>query len=181
MTADEFIAWSLVQPRDDEGGKFELHDGLIIRQQSERAVHGEVKLATAASLRAAVRKAGLPCYTHGDGATVRINKKKVYLPDALVYCGKRVPPDTVEFPDPMIIVEVIFLDSVGRDHGDKVEAYFSLDSVQHYLIVDPERKAVVHHRRGTGDEFLTRIRKKGALKLDPPGLAIAVGDLFERE
>ena len=181
MTADEFIAWSLAQSRDREGGKYELVDGHVVQLQSERLLHGEVKLAIASALRAGIQKRKLPCFAHGDGATVRINKKKVYRPDALVYCGKRHGPNAIEIPDPMIIVEVISPDSVGRDHGDKVEAYFSLASVQHCLIVDPDRKAIVQHRRGTGDEFYTRIRKTGALKLDPPGLEIAVADLFERE
>lgn len=181
MTADEFIAWSLAQPKDREGGKYELEDGHVIEMQSERALHVEVKARINRLIEDAIRRSRKPCFALGDGVTVRVSKKKVYKPDGLVYCGKRVAPDTVEIPEPVIIVEVLSPDSVSRDHGEKVEAYFSLASVQHYLIIDPDRKALVQHRRGPGDELFTRIRRSGGLKLEPPGIEIAIDDLFERE
>ena len=180
MTADEFLAWDLKQPKS-EGGKLELADGLVITQQSERIIHVEVKAALASALREAILRAKLPCFALHDGATVRVAPKKVYKPDGLVYCGPRLPPETVEIPDPAIIFEVLSEDSLARDHGDKVEAYFTLPSLQHYLIVDPERRAVVHHRRGPEDDLLTRIRKTGSLRFEPPGIEIDLGEIFERE
>ena len=181
MSADEFVAWSLAQPKDDEGGRFELVDGRVIRLQSERIVHGEVKLAVAAALREAAARAGAPCFTLGDGATVRISPRRVNMPDALVYCGERHHERTVEIANPVIIVEVVSADSVERDYSDKVEDYVSLATVQHYLIVDPRRRAVVHHRRRGEEGFLIHIRKSGRLRLEPPGLEIDVASLFERD
>jgi Uma2 family endonuclease len=43
------------------------------------------------------------------------------------------------------------------DHGLKLTAYFSLPSVEHYLILDPDRRVVIHHKRGTGDAIETRL------------------------
>ena len=88
--------------------------------------------------------------------------------------------DTVEIREPVIVFEVLSEESAKRDHGDKVEAYFAVPSVQHYLIVDPERYAIVHHRRGTDDNLLTRIRRSGTLRLDPPGIEIELAGVFER-
>lgn len=180
MTAEEFVAWSLAQPTDTAGGRYELVDGHVVQMQSERVLHGEVKLAVALALRGAIDRSGLPCYAHGDGATVRVSPTKVYKPDGLVYCGDRLPPATIELTAPVVIVEVVSEDSVVRDHGEKLEAYFTLPSVQHYLIVDPERRAVVHHRRSGGDELIVRICRSGSLRLDPPGLEVALDGLFER-
>ena len=180
MTAEDFLAWDLKQPKS-EAGKIELADGLVIRQPSERIIHVEVKAALAAVLRDAVARAEVPCFGLSDGAAVRIAPNKVYKPDGLVYCAPRLPPETVEIPNPIIIFEVLSEDSLKRDHGDKVEAYFDLPSVQHYLIVDPERRAIVHHRRGPDDDLLTRIRKSGRLRFDPPGIEIDVAAVFERE
>lgn len=180
MTADEFIAWSLAEPRDREGGRFELVDGRVVEMQSERVSHIETKQALWAALRDAIRRSGLPCRALTDGATVRVSPRKVYKPDGVVYCGDRLPPDTIEIPAPVVIIEIVSPDSIGRDHGEKVEAYFSLASVQHYLIVDAERGAVVHHSRTDGEALLTRICRAGTINLDPPGIGFETGELFDR-
>lgn len=176
-TADEFLSWDARQPK--EAGRFELIDGVVVMQQSERSAHIEAKAAVWSALRDAIRRAGLPCRAVTDGATVRINRTRVFKPDALVYCGPRVSPDTVVFPEPVIVVEVLSPDSADRDHRTKLEGYFSLAAVQHYLIVDPEARTVIHHRRGPGDDLLTRVRRSGDLKLDPPGLEVPLAELFE--
>jgi Uma2 family endonuclease len=179
LTADEFQAWALKQPRDGHG-KFELVDGHVVMQEAERVVHGEIKGALFAAMRNAIKAAGRPCFAMVDSAQVRIHSKKVYQPDGLVYCGKRALPDVLEVNTPVIVWEVLSPDSVERDHGDKVEAYFTLANLHHYLIIDPIRRAIVHHRRGQGEELLTRVRKSGTLTCDPPGLEIEIADVFER-
>ena len=178
MTADAFIAWALKQPK--EAGRFELLDGHVIKMMSERLVHVEVKGAIYTAFRDAIRRGKRPCFPVGDGAMVRITKNRTYGPDGLVYCGDRHSADTVEVPNPCIVVEVVSPDSADRDHGEKVQAYFSLPSVEHYLIVDPERRVVIHHRRAEGEDILTRFRKSGRLKLEPPGIDVDVGAFFER-
>ena len=59
-----------------------------------------------------------------------------------------------------------------------LSGYFSISSVEHYLIVDPDKRIVIHHARGTGDVVSTRILSEGTVRLDPPGIEIAVGELF---
>ncbi|HEY0439281.1 MAG TPA: hypothetical protein VGD36_04340 [Xanthobacteraceae bacterium] len=54
----------------------------------------------------------------------------------------------------------------------------SLPSVAHYLIVDPEQLPVLHHARAGADTVLTRIVHEGTIRFDPPGVEIAVADLF---
>ena len=78
----------------------------------------------------------------------------------------------------MIVVEVLSEGTAARDHGVKLIGYFSLPSVAHYLILDPERRTAVHHRRGQGDLIETRILTAGPLRLDPPGLELTVDELF---
>jgi len=68
--------------------------------------------------------------------------------------------------------------SSNRFDGRKLSGYLSLPSVEHYLILDPERRVVIHHKRGTSDAIETRVRSEGAVKLDPPGFEVAVEALF---
>jgi Uma2 family endonuclease len=171
MTVDEFLPWAEAQER----GRYELHDGEVIVMSPERAVHWKVAVA----LRNAIAAAGLKCYAVPDGATVRISPRTAFEPDALVYCGEEVPSDSLEVPNPVIVVEVLSPGTQMTDLRDKLRGYFTVESVQHYLIVDPEKQIVIHHARGQGDALQTRLLSAGQLRLGPPGLDVAVGSLFE--
>ena len=183
MTADEFLAWAETLPK--EAGKFELWDGEVIvkhgpvgQQNAERSQHWEVKFATGRALFDAVKRAGLPCHVAVDGPTVRFADDKLVEPDVLVYCGEKVPRGTLEVPNPMIIVEVLSPSTGTIDMGVKLQGYFRLPSVQHYLVIDPDRPLVIHHRRGTGDAIETHIVAAPGLRLDPPGLDVDLAEVL---
>jgi Uma2 family endonuclease len=112
-----------------------------------------------------------------DGMTVRVDARTTYEPDALVYCGEEVEPSSVEIPNPMIIVEVLSRSARHVDTAIKLPAYFLVPSVMHYLVVDPSEPLIVHYQRGTGD-IQTRVVREGNITLDPPGLVIAVADVY---
>ena len=86
--------------------------------------------------------------------------------------------ETIEIDDPIIVVEVLSPSTAAIDHGRKLSGYFSLASVEHYLILDPERRVAIHHKRGQGDAIETRVLTGGAARLDPPGFEVAVEALF---
>ena len=171
MNVDEFLAWAEGQP-----GRFELEDGRIVAMAPERARHAETKFAVQTALAGAIRRAGAPCHMLPDGMTVRIDDATAYEPDALVYCGDRVSGDAVEIA-PIVVVEVLSPGTSSRDLGDKFVGYFEVPSIQHYLLVDPLRRRVIHHRRGDG-LIETRFLAEGALTLEPPGLAVPVAEMF---
>jgi Uma2 family endonuclease len=78
----------------------------------------------------------------------------------------------------MIVVEVLSPSNALKDLRDKFVGYFRVASIQHYLIVDPDKRLLIHHARGAGDVVNTRIVNEGSLLLDPPGLTLAVSELF---
>lgn len=172
MTVDEFLAWSATAP-----GRWELVEGQPVAMAPERARHAETKFAVQSALAGAIRAAGLPCRMLPDGMTVRIDARTAYEPDALVYCGAPIDPDAVEVPEPVIVVEVLSPGTGAQDTGAKLAGYFRVASVQHYLILDPVRRIVVHHRRGDG-LIETRIVSEGWIRLDPPGLEIRAEEVF---
>ena len=90
----------------------------------------------------------------------------------------RGPRDALAIDNPIVVVEVLSPSTAAIDHGRKLSGYFSLPSVEHYLILDPERRVVIHHKRGQGDAIETRVLSEGSAKLDPPGFAVAVEALF---
>jgi Uma2 family endonuclease len=173
MSADEFLPWS-----EGKEGRWELHDGAPVMMAPERSVHAETKAEAYVALREAIRLKGLSCRVYPDGMAIRVDARTTYEPDASVTCGPRVPADAIEIADPVIVVEVLSPSTAGTDHGRKLSGYFSLPSVEHYLILDPDRSVVIHHKRGQGDAIETRVLTDGAAKLDPPGFEVAVESLF---
>ena len=49
--------------------------------------------------------------------------------------------------------------------------------MQHYLVIDPDTHEVTHHRRMSGGTAAQSVTN-GALRIDPPGIELDVGDLF---
>ena len=173
MTVDEYLAWAEEQP-----GRYELLDGAVFAMSPEGAGHAEKKAAVHAALLAGIRAQSLACYPLPDGMTVRINDVTAYEPDALVYCGEKLPSIAVEVPHPIIVVEVLSPSTRHVDLSAKLADYFRLPSIAHYLIVDPGKPRVIHHARATGDTILTRIVSEGSIRLDPPGFEFAMADIY---
>jgi Uma2 family endonuclease len=176
MTADEFILWAESQNE----GRYELVAGEVVSMAPERSRHALVKARVWRALDDAVRTAQLACSTYPDGMTVVIDERTVYEPDALVRCGEPLDDDAVRIIDPVIIVEVLSPSSRARDAGAKLADYVRLPSLRHYLLIDAKTCAVVHHRIEGGGRIETRVLRDGSLDLDPPGLTIAIADLFSR-
>ena len=173
MTVDEFLRWA-----EGQEGRWELHDGVPVMMSPERVLHADTKGEAYVALREALRRAGLPCRAHPDGVAIRMSAEGTYQPDASVSCGPRAPVDALEINDPIIVVEVLSPSTAAVDHGRKLSGYFSLPSVEHYLILDPERRVAIHHKRGQGDAIETRVLTDGVAQLDPPGFEVAVEALF---
>ena len=109
---------------------------------------------------------------------VRIDARTIFEPDASVVCGPRRPDETIAIDNPVIVVEVLSPSTAAVDHGRKLSGYFSLPSVQHYLILDPDRHVAIHHKHGASDAIETRVLTSGVARLDPPGFEVAVEALF---
>jgi Uma2 family endonuclease len=174
MTVDEYLAWAEGQP-----GRYELFAGTVYAMTPERAAHADVKYAVQTALLTGIRRAGLPCHMLPDGMTVRVDRHTAHEPDALVYCGQKLPSSAIEVPNPVIVVEVLSPSTRHIDASAKLAGYFRVPSVQHYLIVDLDNRLVVHHARGEGDAIATRIVKAGVLLLDPPGIEVTVEEVFQ--
>jgi len=187
MTVEEFLAWSEGLPK--EAGRFELWDGEVIEKRgpagsmnSERSQHWEAKGAITRALYEAVKRTGVPGHVATEGPTVRFSAKKAVEPDVLVYFGERVARGVLEVPNPAIIVEVLSPSTAKMDLSLKLEGYFSLASVVHYLVIDPDKPLIIHHQRGPGETILTTFVATKMLRLDGtsaiPTLDVDLTEIF---
>jgi Uma2 family endonuclease len=187
MTVDEFVAWSQAQPR--EAGRFELWDGHVVvkhgaagEMNAERSQHWKMKAAIYRAFYAAFNASGSTGDVVIDGASVRLPSNRLVEPDVLVYLGPELPPDVLVVPDPVIVCEVLSPATAKFDMSLKLEGYFALPSIHHYIIADPDKPLLIVHTRGAGTALQTRIisDNRHPLSLDPPGLRIDLADIFGR-
>lgn len=174
MAVGEFLDWATGRE-----GRWELVDGVPVAMGPERAIHGLTIHRTVNALERAIAAAGIGCQALPDSVVVRVDAHTSFQPDALVYCGERVSDDAIAVDAPVLVVEVLSPGSATHDFRDKLVGYFRVASVKHYLIVDPDRRMVIHHRRADNDAIETRIVAEGVLSLVPPGIGVEVADLFE--
>jgi len=176
MTIDEYLEWAIGRP-----GRYELVNGRPIRMSPETTGHVSVKGFVLLALMELTDGAAPKLIALGDGATVRISDDTAFEPDALVYAGPELPGKEMVVPNPLIVVEVLSPSSVNRDTTAKLTGYFSVPSVEHYLVVDPEDRLVVHYKRTAGREITARsLGEHETLDLSPPGLKLPVKRCFAR-
>ena len=173
MDVDEFLAWAETQE-----GAYELEAGEVVAMAPERALHGRTKFEAAKALDRALRDAAIGCTTYVDSLGVWIDPKTAYEPDVLVQCGEQPGDDELEAGRPVIAVEVLSSSTAYRDLSVKLSGYFTVPSLHHYLIVDADRRLIIHHRRGDDGAILTRLFTEGQLHLNPPGVSVSVLDML---
>ena len=174
MTAEQYLNWSEAQPE----GRFELVDGELVMMSPERARHVRAKYAVYVALSEATKAAAVKCHVLGDGIGVQTSENTIREPDASVQIGGTIGPDSMLMPEPHIVVEVLSPSSERSDTGEKLAEYFSLPSVRHYLIVNAEKKIVIHHDRTADGHIETTILQDGRINFEPFGFSVAVTAMF---
>jgi Uma2 family endonuclease len=173
MTVDRYLAWLEEQPR----GRYELVDGQVIAMNAQPIEHVETKVHVIIALMDALAETEF--HALGDGMAVRISETSAYEPDALVYGGEALKDGTVIVSDPVLVVEILSPGTKTVDTTKKLERYFKLPSVRHYLIVDPLEKTVVHHARDPHGKIATVLANEGQLQLEALGVGLPVAALFQ--
>ena len=164
---------------EGQEGRYELYNGIVYAMSPERAGHAEVKHAVASALAVAIaprqaRMLDAPQRHDRTGRREYGRTSPMRLSIADPSCRAR----RIEVPSPVIVVEVLSPSTRHIDASAKLAGYFRLPSTRHYLIVDADKRLVIHHARGDGDAILTRIVKSGSLDLSPPGLKVPVAKFF---
>jgi hypothetical protein len=106
-------------------------------------------------------KAGLNVYTYA--ALVRISEDTVRMPDSIVqsFGGGRARV----VADPLIVTDIKFEHLSKGEMQQRLEDYFSVGSIQHYLVVERERGLILHHER-RGNAIVTHMVRSGAIAFD---------------
>jgi Uma2 family endonuclease len=84
--------------------------------------------------------------------------------------------------NPIVIIEVLSNSTKDYDRGDKFQQYRTLESLQHYILINQDSIQVEHFKKIAPFEWLlTELNQPEAtLKLTNPDLTLALSDIYDR-
>jgi Uma2 family endonuclease len=136
MTPEEYLTWEARQE-----AKHEFVAGEVFAMGGASIPHGTVAGNVFALLRGHVR--GGPCRAFVADVKVRPSPEgPFFYPDVVVTCDER------DREHPTVIVEVLSESTAAFDRGLKFAHYRGLESLQEYLLIDPDRRSVECFRKG---------------------------------
>jgi Uma2 family endonuclease len=112
-----------------------------------------------------------------QGLAVKTGPGSAFEPDVVVFKG---PMDGHEIivREPLIVVEVLSPSTERRDLTVKLAGYFNVPTIEHYVNADWEARELIHYRREGRGIAPPVILREGVLHLDPPGIAVALAEVF---
>jgi Uma2 family endonuclease len=185
MQHAKVVYWSeqdYLQAERNGALRHEYVAGYIYAHAGAGKAHNIIALNIASFLRTHLR--GSPCRTFIADMKVRVkNAKAYYYPDIAVSCSpldiaNDSPRDFLVAP--RVIVEVLSESSEIIDRREKMRAYFQLESLQEYVLVDSRRLKVEVFRRSDNSEYAVDIAgSEDTVTLQSLDIAIDMNAIYE--
>ena len=170
----DFFAWEPEQPV-----KHEYVAGEVFAQAGARQNHVVVAGNCFAALRQRLR--GTPCRAYISDMQLEVAQADaVFYPDVMVSCHPEDLAAERVLHHPRVIVEVLSDSTVAYDRGGKFAAYRMLESLQEYVLIDPERRSLEIFRRLPSNDWLLATGDSArALVLAALEMEIGFDEVFE--
>ncbi len=172
-TLVEYLAWENAQD-----ARHEFWRGEVFAMVGARRVHGLVSGNMFAALKLHLK--GSPCRAFIEGMKVQVADDALFYPDVFVTCDAQDLQTEMIFRHPKLVVEVLSDSTQAYDRGLKFATYRRLDSLQEYLLIDPDNRSVEVFRRNERGNFeLVDQSGHAELVLDSVGLRLAMAEVFD--
>ena len=173
LSLDDFLAWE-----NQQVDKHEFHRGEVFAMVGGRRTHGRVVLNLATQLNLQLR--GSPCQVFSESMKIEIVKDTILYPDLFVTCDKADLATDMIFRSPTLVIEVLSPSTQAYDRSQKFALYRRLDSLQEYILVDPETRRIDGFRRGTdGRWVLHDMSQDEVMDCASVGCKVALTDIFQ--
>ncbi len=147
LTHEEYFA--LEQAEDQ---RYEYHAGEVFAMAGGTESHALISANILVGLSNALR--GKPCRVYGSDMKLYVRDlDKFCYPDVQVLCEKGIRHG-LYVENPVLVVEVLSDSTESYDRGRKFEQYRSIESLQHYLLIDQYRKHVELYERKSSQRWL---------------------------
>lgn len=172
MTLQEYLDWENAQPE-----KHEFHRGEIFAMTGGRRTHGRVVSNLNRRLSEALDAS--PCQVFAEGMKVQVADDTILYPDVFVTCDKADLATEQIFRAPQLVIEVLSPSTQAYDRSKKFALYRRLESLQEYILVDPETRRIEGFRRThEGQWMLHDMSDDDAMEAASIGCRVAVSDIF---
>jgi Uma2 family endonuclease len=171
MTLKEYFAFEHAS-----SVKHEYVDGEVHAMSGVTRRHSQIVANIGANLWVARRGSG--CRVH-TGEVKLQTERAVYYPDVMVACG---PPPANEYVEdaPCLLVEVLSPSTERIDRREKRVVYQRIASLQAYLIVDQDRRAVDWYARGDDGAWThATLVEGGEITLSCPAVTLTLDEIYE--
>lgn len=162
MTVEAFLDWGLTQDR-----RYELVDGVPVAMAGARQRHDLIVMNALGMLYNQLR--GKKCRNFSADIAVKIPAGNVRRPDAGIDCGRFNENDTAA-TQPFLVLEVLSRSTRVIDMVIKLEEYKTIPTLNHIVLIDPDRIEVIHWSRQDGGAWRH-------VELDQPGALIAMPEI----
>ena len=169
LTPAEYLYWEAQQPL-----RFEFVDGHVVAMTGGTIPHNQIAVNLVALLRPQLR--GQNCKVLSSDAKVAISESgPFYYPDVSVTCDPRDHNARSYIRFPCLVVEALSESTEARDRGLKFRHYRQIETLQEYVLIDPDRVLVECYRRNERDnwELVTTISDGATLIVPDASLNLA--------
>jgi Uma2 family endonuclease len=161
--------------------RHEYCGGYVYAMAGGRNAHNALATTLLGVLYAGLR--GQPCQPFNSDTKLRIRQAshtRFYYPDAMVVCEPN-PSDDVFQDRPRLVAEVVSESTRRIDEGEKREAYLTIPTLSHYLLIETDRPQVtVHDRHDDGFRMSLFQGLDARVALGGLDLTIPLGELYVR-
>lgn len=179
VTADDYLAWEVIQDT-----RSEFIDGQVCAMSGGTLAHNAATGAVFATLRQHLKSS--PCRVFVSDVRVRVqvqSSNSFFYPDVVVGCqpAELANPQVLALAEPKVIVEVLSPSTAAFDRGGKFAHYRLLNSLQEYVLIDPDTAQVDVFRRNAANrwEMFPSMGGSAAVELASVGWQGTVADLLE--
>jgi Uma2 family endonuclease len=118
-----------------------------------------------------------------ESVKVQISNEEIFLyPDIVVGQKASNPGSTYLLKNPILIAEVLSDSTRRYDSTDKFIQYRKIDSLQYYLLVEPEKKVVIFYEKANDGDWVGKTFTEDAEEVKLPQLnaSLKLGEIYNR-
>jgi Uma2 family endonuclease len=185
MPVEQYLALD-----ESTDGKYEYLDGIVFMLRPPSSAYAENALVDMAG--GSVGHAALcariatlvnvalgdsPCMAYTSDARMRLAEMRYLYPDVTVACDQEAGS---VLANPTVVIEVLSPTTEKRDRGAKFKVYKTLPSVQEYVLVGSEYRAIEVHRREGNFWRQYHYREGDLVELKSIGVSFPFDALYRR-
>jgi Uma2 family endonuclease len=174
FSLEAYLAWEETQTE-----RHEFYRGDVFAMVGAKRVHGRVVSNLEFEFRLALK--GSPCQVFHEGMKLQIADDTVLYPDLFVTCDKGDLATEQIFRAPTVVIEVLSPSTQGYDRSQKFALYRRLESLQEYILVDPDTRRVEAFRRSPDSTWVLDDMSDSDTLRAPSlgvGVGVAMGEVF---